>query len=384
MSGSVVEYRMSDEDPEICAVDLFCGAGGFTKGLERAGINVIAGVDIDPDCEFPYEANNNAEFYHEDLEQIAREDPGWVGELFDESADVRVIAGGPPCQPYSTLFDSEEPHEKAGLVTAFADIVNEVQPDIVAMENVYGVRNDEEYKDLVDALKKAGYHFNEVGERGVHCLDYGIPQIRKRWITLASKLGPIEIDPPGRTDVYPESNLTVSDRIGDLPAIEAGEQDENDPLHRARNLEGKNRERIEISKPGGDWTDWEGEGREDLVADCHRKDSGISYKAPYSRMKDDEPAPTITTQFYNYGSGRFGHYDTDQNRALSIREGAILQTFPDDYQFVDGDEIDEIGLRKLGQWIGNAVPPKLAEVVGGSILRHASGDRQRTVSEYVD
>ena len=143
-------------------------------------------------------------------------------------------------------------------------------------------------------------------------------------------------------------------------------------------------ERIEISEPGGDWTDWEEQGRGDLVADCHQKDSGISYKAPYSRMPPDEPAPTITTQFYNYGSGRFGHYDVDQNRAISIREGAILQTFPDDYQFLEGDDPSEIGLKKLGQWIGNAVPPKLAAVVGGSIIRHAKGERQRTVSEYVD
>ncbi|MFC7237029.1 DNA cytosine methyltransferase [Saliphagus sp. GCM10025317] len=375
---------MSVEDPDVFAVDLFCGAGGFTEGLERAGIDVVAGVDVDPDCEAPYEANHDAEFYHKDLKQVARDEPGWVGELFDESADVHVIAGGPPCQPYSTLVDSEVPHEKAGLVTAFAEIVNEVQPDIVAMENVYGVRDDGEYHDLVDTLENAGYYFNEIDERGVYCPEYGIPQQRKRWITLASRAGPIELNPPKRANVDPESDLTVADRIDHLPPIEAGEQHEDDPLHRARNLEEKNIERIEISKPGGDWTDWEAQGRGDLVADCHQKDSGITYKAPYSRMEGDEPAPTITTQFYNYGSGRFGHYDTDQDRALSIREGAILQTFPDDYQFLNGKDADEIGLNKLGQWIGNAVPPKLAEVVGGSILRHAKGERQMTVSEYVD
>ncbi|MFC7233381.1 DNA cytosine methyltransferase [Saliphagus sp. GCM10025308] len=233
MSGSDIENHMSVEDPDVFAVDLFCGAGGFTEGLERAGIDVVAGVDVDPDCEAPYEANHDAEFYHKDLKQVARDEPGWVGELFDESADVHVIAGGPPCQPYSTLVDSEVPHEKAGLVTAFAEIVNEVQPDIVAMENVYGVRDDGEYHDLVDTLENAGYYFNEIDERGVYCPEYGIPQQRKRWITLASRAGPIELNPPKRANVDPESDLTVADRIDHLPPIEAGEQHEDDPLHRA-------------------------------------------------------------------------------------------------------------------------------------------------------
>ncbi|GGN98606.1 DNA cytosine methyltransferase [Haloarcula pellucida] len=375
---------MTDEERSIQAVDLFCGVGGFTHGLERAGVDVVAGADIEPRCEVPYEANNESVFYERDLAKVAQEEPEWVESLYSDSTDVRVLAGGPPCQPYSNLNNGKEDHEKSGLITAFAEIVEEVRPDIVAMENVYGVRNDEEYERLLEIFTDAGYYVNDSQNRRVACLDYGIPQQRKRWITLASLEGPIELDSPSRTDVELDPNPTVEKFIGDLPNIKAGCQDEDDPLHAARDLNDTNLQRIEISEPGGDWTDWKEKGREDLVADCHKEDSGKSYKAPYSRIRGDRPGPTITTQFYNYGSGRFGHYDTDQNRALSIREGAILQTFPDDYRFLPGEEIDDVGFQRLGRWIGNAVPPKLAEVIGASILRHINGFRQMTVVDFTE
>jgi DNA (cytosine-5)-methyltransferase 1 len=123
-------------------------------------------------------------------------------------------------------------------------------------------------------------------------------------------------------------------------------------------------------EPGGDWRIWEEEGIDHLLADCHTRDSGRSYKAPYSRMRPDDPAPTITTQFYNYGSGRFGHYDTSQDRALSILEGALLQTFPEDYEFFE--EFEDVGVKNLGRLIGNAVPPRLAEIVGETILEQVA------------
>jgi len=101
-----------------------------------------------------------------------------------------------------------------------------------------------------------------------------------------------------------------------------------------------------------------------------------------SALQGNEPGPTITTQFYNYGSGRFGHYEPAQNRALSIREGAMLQTFPEDYEFLPSDNIEDIGFQRLGRWIGNAVPPKLAEVIGASIIRYINGYRQMTVGDF--
>ena len=121
-------------------------------------------------------------------------------------------------------------------------------------------------------------------------------------------------------------------------------------------------QRIKASRPGGSWRDWD----EDLVADCHKKGSGKTYPSVYGRMSWDELAPTMTTQFYGFGNGRFGH--PEQNRALSLREGAILQSFPRSYKFARKGE--QIFRKTVGRLIGNAVPVKLGEAIGKSILRH--------------
>ena len=177
---------------------------------------------------------------------------------------------------------------------------------------------------------------------------------------------------------------TAREAIGHLPKIGAGEtwtgneshEYPADKLHTARSLSRTNIRRVKHSKPGGTWRDWPKE----LVLDCHKDESGQSYDSVYGRMQAEEPAPTITTQFYNLGSGRFGHYDIKQNRALSLREGALLQTFPDDYEFFEN--IDDVGIRKTGVLIGNAAPPKLGEVVGERILEFVAGRRQYTLPEF--
>jgi DNA (cytosine-5)-methyltransferase 1 len=226
----------------------------------------------------------------------------------------------------------------------------------------------------VSRLEDWGYSINADENKNVYCPEYGIPQSRKRWVMIASRKGTIELPEPTHPNEsdYP----TVEETIDHLPPIEAGEVHPELDLHRARALSEKNLERIDNMVPGGDWTLWEEEGLDHLLADCHQKASGRSYKAPYSRMKPDEVAPTITTQFYNYGSGRFGHYDTDQNRALSVLEGALLQTFPKDYEFYD--EWEDVGIKNLGRLIGNAVPPRLGAVVGEAILDHVGAGTEET------
>lgn len=176
---------------------------------------------------------------------------------------------------------------------------------------------------------------------------------------LASRLGTLE-----RKLIAPrfESDLTVRTAIGHLKAIEAGTCDEDDPIHIARSLTKINLSRIRASRPGGSWEDWP----EHLRSACHIKASGQSYRSVYARMSPDAPSPTITTQFYNFGTGRFGH--PEQDRPLTPREAAILQSFPDDYEFVaDGDPVY---LAVLGRLIGNAVPPKLGEAIGKTLLSH--------------
>jgi DNA (cytosine-5)-methyltransferase 1 len=178
---------------------------------------------------------------------------------------------------------------------------------------------------------------------------------------LASKLGEIKLLSPKD---YRCKRKTVKDVIGKLPPLEAGSFDSKDALHQSSTLSATNYKRILVSKPGGTWRDWP----EYLIADCHKKKSGKTYPSVYGRMCWDEPSPTITTQFFGFGNGRFGH--PEQNRALSLREGAMLQSFPKNYKFTPpGDPINK---KLLGRLIGNAVPVKLGEVIGKSILKHVA------------
>jgi DNA (cytosine-5)-methyltransferase 1 len=292
--------------------------------------------------------------------------------MFPWNSDINVLAACAPCQPYSTMGHSKtkstSDHDKWGLLDDLRKIVEYVEPGVVVTENVLQVRKDEVYGDFVSTLEELGYVINDDDNKNVYCPEYGIPQNRKRWVLIASRHGKIELPKPLYADEseYP----TVKETIGHLPPIKAGEVHENHELHRSQVLSEKNLERIRHMEPGGDWRLWEEEELEHLLADCHKRDSGRSYKAPYSRMRPDEVAPTITTQFYNYGSGRFGHYDTSQDRALSILEGALLQTFPEDYAFFE--DLEDVGVKNLGRLIGNAVPPKLAEILGEAIVEHVA------------
>jgi DNA (cytosine-5)-methyltransferase 1 len=368
---------------QVAAVDMFCGAGGLTYGLEEAGISVLRGFDTDGHSEYPYEANTDSTFRNLDVMSLKNE-PEPIARVFPWDADLTVLAACAPCQPYSTMGHSRsggtEDHEKWGLLQVFKRVVEYVEPDVVVTENVLQVRNDDTYVAFEETLQDLGYTLNPPANRNVYAPEYGVPQKRKRWVLLASKRGELALPDPPITDEdeYP----TVREAIGDLPPIEAGEVHPDDDLHRARTLSETNLERIDNMEPGGDWTLWEERGLDHLLADCHTKESGRSYKAPYSRMVPDEPAPTITTQFYNYGSGRFGHYDTDQNRALSLREGACLQTFPSDYEFYD--DWADVGVKNAGRLIGNAVPPRIAEWIGEAILNHVGADHDPVLAEPGD
>ena len=192
----------------------------------------------------------------------------------------------------------------------------------------------------------------------VFCPYYGIPQTRRRFVLVGSLLGPIQLIAP----THNPADVHVADYIGNMPAIEAGQIDENDPLHRASALSALNLRRIRASVPGGTWRDWP----EELRCPCHRRNTGTTYGSVYGRMSWDQIGPTITTQFYNFGTGRFGH--PEQDRALSIREGALLQTFPADYDFIDPER--EFVVRDIARHIGNAVPVRLGEIIGQSIIAH--------------
>lgn len=340
----------------VVAVDLFCGIGGLTHGLQLSGIRVSAGFDIDESCRYAYEANNDSEFVVADIENLSADT---VLSYYPEDV-TRILVGCAPCQPFSkyTQRYRKEGHtgNKWRLLDSFARLVNQTHPEIVAMENVPELAGQSVFKDFIETLQGEGYY---VYWNVVYCPEYGVSQGRKRLVLLASMLGEIKlIDPLYNPDNY----LTVRDIIGSLPPISAGEADPTDPLHCASRLSEINLRRISNSVPGGTWRDWD----EELVLKCHKRKTGRTYPAVYGRMSWDEPAPTITTQFYGYGNGRFGH--PEQNRALSIREGAMLQSFPSDYSFIAPNE--KVNKRKIGIHIGNAVPVNLGRAMGDSIINH--------------
>ncbi len=337
----------------ISTIDLFCGAGGLTYGFEQAGLPVKVGYDIDPACKFPYERNNKARFILEDVGRIDKSD---LEKYFSDNT-IRILAGCAPCQPFSSYarrYDDKDLKWK--LLQDFSRLVQEAEPEIVSMENVLQLKHHPVFMEFLQILESLNYSINSYE---INCLDYGIPQARKRLVLLASKFGSIELVAPTHNKDRQE---TVRKAIGHLDPLIAGQTSKADRLHQCSNLSDLNLRRIRASKPGGTWRDWP----QNLVARCHTKKSGQTYPAVYGRMEWDLPSPTITTQCFGFGNGRFGH--PEQDRAISLREAALLQTFPPNYEFIDSDE--PVIFDRIGRLVGNAVPVKLGHVIAKSILKH--------------
>lgn len=334
-------------------VDLFCGVGGLTCGFEKAGLTVVAGYDLDATCEYTYSHNNNAKFIHKNIENIDGEE---IKKLL-RGYDVKILAGCAPCQPFSNHQKDKlnrKKHKNWNLLYQFARLVREVKPQIVSMENVPELAKEQVFIDFINTLKEQNYY---VTYKVVNAADYGVPQRRKRLLLLASSEKKIKLIEPTH-----KKEITVRDVIFGLSHIGAGETNNRDKLHVASSLSKINLERIRYSIPGGTWRDWP----EELILNCHKKKTGRSYSSVYGRMQWDDVAPTITTQFIGYGTGRFGH--PEQDRALTLREGAMLQTFPVNYSFVP--EGEEVILKIIARHIGNAVPPRLGEIIGLSIKKY--------------
>jgi len=335
-------------------IDLFCGAGGLSHGFKLEGFDIVAGVDIDDKCRFPFERNNDAPFV---LEDVATIDANELNDRFTPGLP-RILVGCAPCQPFSKYSQGRD-DGRWQLLEHFSRLICDIRPDIVSMENVPRLqkfKNSVVFDAFVRALRNNDYF---VDWKIAYCPEYGIPQSRSRLVLLASRYGPPGV--PAAThsaDRYP----TVRHTIGGLPPIGAGGDHDEDPLHRCSALSAANAKRMLASRPGGSWRDWS----EDLVTECHRKPTGKGYSSVYGRMNWDEPAPTMTTQFFGFGNGRFGH--PEQDRAISLREGALIQTFPPDYAFVP--EGRKIEMKTIGRLIGNAVPVDLGRAIARRIRSH--------------
>jgi DNA (cytosine-5)-methyltransferase 1 len=331
-------------------VDLFCGIGALSHGLKQSGLKIVAGYDMDSRCKYAFETNNEAAFFARDVAKLTAKE---IKSHFSGKVPS-VLAGCAPCQPFSTYKQRYDEDPRWNLVARFAELAIEVKPDFVTMENVPALlryKGGSVFKGFCNRLRKAGY---QVNWKVAKCEEFGVPQKRRRLVVIAAKSGNLQPLVATHTEFS-----SVRDAIGNLPKLKAGEADSNDPLHTSATLSKLNLLRIKASKPGGTWRDWP----EELVALCHRRSTGKTYSGVYARMSWDKPSPTMTTQCYGYGNGRFGH--PEQNRAISLREAAILQSFPETYKFLPQNE--KIALTEVGRWIGNAVPVKLAEAIGNVI-----------------
>ena len=340
-------------------VDLFCGAGGLSHGFIQEGFDVRAGVDLDPGCRYAFETNNGADFLERDIASLT----GSALSAVFAKGEPKILVGCAPCRPFSMNNQRlRDDHPEWRLLSSFGSLVRETTPDIVSMENVPSLRSFNDGKLLSEfrrLLEELGY---SVWCRSVNCAAYGVPQFRWRLVLLASRVGPIRLIPPTNE---PTSFRTVRDAIAHLPDLAAGSQDPDDPLHRSSRMSPTNLARIRASTAGGTWKDWD----DNLVAPCHRRPSGCRYVNVYGRMSWDDPAPTITTRCTGFANGRFGH--PEQDRALSLREAALLQSFPETYEFFPPTEPTrtQVGARM----IGNAVPVALGRAIAASVAKALTG-----------
>ncbi|MDR2407224.1 MAG: DNA cytosine methyltransferase [Bacteroidales bacterium] len=350
--------RISD----FAVVDLFCGIGGLSHGFIKEQLTVSAGVDFDDSCRYAYEKNNNAKFLHKDVTELS---PSELNSLYPENKR-KILVGCAPCQPFSIFnyknnnnAEKQEKDKKWQLLYSFANLIEATQPEIISMENVPQLKtfnNGQVFNDFVKCLRKNGY---KVSYNIHNAQDYGVPQRRKRLILLASKHSNIELIPP----THSKGNyITVRQAISHLQEVKDGEHCKNDFVHYPRKLANITKERIKATPEGGGWQDWD----ESLLLECHKKEGGQMYRSVYGRMSWDDVAPTVTTYCIGLNNGRFGH--PEQDRAISLREAAILQSFPENYDLIEPDTTFRAQI--LARHIGNAVPVGLGQAIARSIKNH--------------
>lgn len=343
----------------IRAVDFFCGGGGMTYGFRQAGIEIIAGIDNDLRCKETYEVNNpTVKFIHADVKNFTEE------QLIEKTGiskndDNLVFIGCSPCQYWSIIkTDKKKSEDSKNLLNDFSKFVAYFKPGFVVIENVPGIfsKSESPLKTFISFLADNGY---DSRYQIIKVSEYGVPQTRKRFVLIASRLG---------SPVFPQAesvtDLTVRKFIGDkikFPEIIAGHTDETDFCHTASGLKEVNLKRLEMTpKDGGTRSAWRNTDLQLKVYHLKDNNDKFGFEDTYGRLFWDKLSSTITTKFFGISHGRFAH--PEQNRAISIREAATLQTFPLDYVFKPKNIADKARL------IGNAVPPELARRIASSLI----------------
>ena len=318
-------------------------------------MEIIFGLDIDLDSSNTFKKNNPlAHFINGDIKDTHVED---INHLISDSKKCKALTlfcGCAPCQPFSKqnkTRNNDDPRKD--LLTEFARFVSYYVPDFVLIENVPGIQNvDINNGNFQKFLEVLTHHNYNVDFGVVPALWFGVPQTRERFVLLASRHTHIKL-PPKTHDGVETPFATVRDWIGNLPPIAAGETHKEIIDHTAARLSELNIKRIKATPEGKGRESWP----ENLILECHKKYKG--HTDVYGRLSWDKPASGLTTRCISYSNGRFGH--PEQDRAISVREAALLQTFPLDYSFTGS-------LVSKAKQIGNAVPPKMAEALGRAII----------------
>ncbi|WP_341900568.1 DNA cytosine methyltransferase [Fluviicola taffensis] len=349
------------ENNTLKAVDFFCSGGGMSYGMQDAGIQILAGIDFDKSCKETYEANiKGAEFIHADVFELKEQELEKKLKL-NRNDDNLILIGCSPCQFWSRINTNKTKSEKSkNLLIEFARFVEYFRPGYVVVENVPGVLRRKEESGLnqfIDWLKENGYENPHFEVHNVN--NFGVPQNRKRFTLIASRVTEEEIKPIETIG----KKLVVEDVLGvenGFPKIGPGHKDETGFLHTTTNLTDINKERLKlVKKNGGNRMGFA--NNPDLQLKCFVGKENV-FIDTFGRLWWNKPSPTITTKFCSISNGRYAHPEED--RGLSIREGAVLQSFPKTYIF-KGTSIGNIT-----RMIGNAVPPKYATAVGRAIIQN--------------
>ncbi len=336
--------------------DFFSGCGGTSRGMQDAGMTIRFGLDVDPDAKITYEANyENVRFICKDIRSVRTDEV----DPYIKRRDGRPLLFGAcaPCQPFSKQNRTKDDDDgRRTLLSEFHRFVKAYLPEYVFVENVPGLQTVEKHEgpfaNFIQLLGDLDYFFDY---RVVMAYHYGVPQRRRRLVLLGSRLGPIEIPPPTHGPGTDRPIPTSWEWISHLPPIKAGETHAEIANHRTARLSPLNLRRIAATPVGGDRRDWP----QELELQCHKEHSG--HTDVYGRMMKNRPSAALTTRCISLSNGRFGH--PTQNRAISVREAACLQTFPMDFIFHGS-------LSSMARQVGNAVPVAMAKVFGDLIISH--------------
>jgi DNA (cytosine-5)-methyltransferase 1 len=341
------------------AVDFFCGIGGMTNGFIKAGVEVVAGIDLDPTCKETYEVNNkNSKFILADIKKLSFEEFDKVVDI-QKDDDQLIFIGCSPCQYWTKINTTKiKSAESKNLLKDFQRFIEHYNPGFVVIENVPGILTKTSETPLTEFLQFLDSKKYSYDKGIINASHYGVPQTRRRFLLIASRVTDKIILPQPDTSNIPTVRDFIAIKNG-FPKVPAGHKDKTDFRHTVAGLSDKNIERLKKTpKNGGTRLTYVNNKK--IAIKSHYKKRN-SFQDVYGRMNWDKPAPTLTTKFVSVSNGRFAH--PEQNRGISLREGAVLQTFRKKYKFIG----NSIGI--VARHIGNAVPPALSKRIALSITK---------------